>query len=177
MGNKVPIADERMQKTIDMLRLKKQDVRRMWKCFRKHDKDKSGSMDIDEFYRMIREKRSVFGDSLFELIDCDNSGTLDFSEFVAALGTYCMFGKIDVLKYCFYIFDKDKNGYIEDDELQALISLLQAGTTYSNHRIALQEINRWARDQKNNNMFTFYSFCLGRCSLVIYYYFVFPFRD
>ena len=44
MGNKVPIADERMQKTIDMLRLKKQDVRKMWKCFRKHDKDKSGSM-------------------------------------------------------------------------------------------------------------------------------------
>ena len=33
-------------------------------------------------------------------------------------------------------------------------ALLQAGTTYSNHRIALQEINRWARDQKNKTCYT-----------------------
>ena len=67
-------------------------------------------MDVSEFYKLIGEKQSIFGDSIFELIDIDNSGTLDFSEFVTAVGTFCMFGKIDVLKFCFYIFDKDKNG-------------------------------------------------------------------
>ena len=29
---------------------------------------------------------------------------------MTAVGTFCMFGKIDLLKFCFYIFDKDKNG-------------------------------------------------------------------
>ena len=47
-------------------------------------------------------------------------GTLDFSEFVQATATYCMFGPEDVRKFCFYIFDKDKNGY---DEEESLISL------------------------------------------------------
>ena len=70
---------------------------------------------------MINEPRTVFGDSLFELVDIDNNGSLDFSEFVQTLSTYCMFGREDVLKYCFFVFDKDKNGYIEQDELHALI--------------------------------------------------------
>lgn len=35
-----------------------------------------------------------------------------------------MFGRDDVRKFCFYIFDKDKNGYIEQDELTALIDML-----------------------------------------------------
>ena len=44
---------------------------------------------------------------------------MSFSEFVQALGTYCMFDTAGVLKFCFYIFDKDKNGSIERDELGA----------------------------------------------------------
>ena len=32
-----------------------------------------------------------------------------------------MFGKVEVLKFCFFIFDKDKNGYIEEDELSTLV--------------------------------------------------------
>ena len=63
-------------------------------CFRHHsvftkfDKDKSGTMDMKEFYQLIGEKQSIFGDSIFELIDVDNSGTLDYSEFVAACGHF-----------------------------------------------------------------------------------------
>jgi Ca2+-binding EF-hand superfamily protein len=91
-----------------------------------------------EFYKLIGEKQSIFGDSIFELIDIDNSGTLDFSEFVTAVGTFCMFGKIDILKFCFFIFDKDKNGYIEEDELSCLIDVLQgADGGYSNTKQAL----------------------------------------
>lgn len=84
----------------------------LWALFRAHDADKSGEIDIDEFYNMIGEKRSIFGDSIFELIDISNDGTctfllsllalrtsayvssrlpddstVDFSEFVQTLGT------------------------------------------------------------------------------------------
>lgn len=45
-------------------------------------------MDMKEFYQLIGEKQSIFGDSIFELIDVDNSGTLDYSEFVAACGHF-----------------------------------------------------------------------------------------
>ena len=141
MGNKVPVPDERMQKTIDMLKLEKTHIRSLFKRFRSHDKDRSGTIDIDEFYHMINEPRTVFGDSLFELVDIDNNGTLDFSEFVQTLSTYCMFGREDVLKYCFFVFDKDKNGYIEQDELHALIEMLWANKPNSNCKIAMEKFD------------------------------------
>ena len=65
-------------------------------------------MDVSEFYKLIGEKQSIFGDSIFELIDIDNSGTLDFSEFVTAVGTFCMFGKIDVLKFWYRSFNSQQ---------------------------------------------------------------------
>ena len=78
MGNKVPVPDERMQKTIDMLRMENTELGTLWALFRAHDADKSGEIDIDEFYSMIGEKRSIFGDSIFELIDISNDGTCMF---------------------------------------------------------------------------------------------------
>ena len=47
------------------------------------------------------------------MCDVDTSAGLDFAEFVTAAMTYCFFGKTEILKFCFYIFDKDKNGFIE----------------------------------------------------------------
>ena len=141
MGNKVPVPDERMQKTIDLLRMEKKQLGVLWSKFRKHDADRSGEIDIDEFYAMIGEKRSVFGDSIFELIDIDQGGTLDFSEFVQTLGTYCMFGRHDIRKFCFYIFDKDKNGYIEQDELTALIDMLHENNLGGNCKVAMDKFD------------------------------------
>ena len=82
MGAKVPVPDERMATMIDKLRLSKKDQQKLWTTFMKYDKDKSGTMDMREFYELIGEPQTIFGDSIFELIDVDNSGTLDFSEFV-----------------------------------------------------------------------------------------------
>ena len=117
------------------------DLGKLWARFRKFDKDRSGAIDIDEFYNLINDKRSLFGDSIFELIDIDDNGTLDFSEFLQTLGTYCMFGREDIRKFCYYIFDKDKNGYIEQDELTALIDLLHENAQQGNMRTAMEKFD------------------------------------
>ena len=105
MGGKVPVPDHRLSKTMDEFRLEKKHLKAFWKCFRKNDKDKSGTIDLEEFYGMLDETPSIFGDSIFELIDIDGSNGLDFPEFVSASMTFCMFGKVEMLKFCFYIFD------------------------------------------------------------------------
>ena len=61
------------------------------------------------------------------MVEVDNSGFLSFYEFLKVTSTFCLFGQEEVLKFCFFIFDKDKNGYIEEDEMNALIDLLQTG--------------------------------------------------
>ena len=141
MGNTFPVPDERMQKIIDLLRLENKHISKMWSCFRRFDKDRSGSIDIDEFYLLVEEERTVFGDSIFELCDIESNGTLDFSEFVTVLSTYCMFGRQDVLKFCFFVFDKDKNGYIEQDELIALVEMLHGNNPNANCKTALDKFD------------------------------------
>jgi len=54
---------------------------------------------------------------------------------------YCMFGKVDILKFCFYIFDKDKNGYIEEDELHALVQMLHHNAMNSNLKMSLEKLD------------------------------------
>ena len=44
---------------------------------------------------------------------------------------------MEILKFCFYIFDKDKSGEIEEDEMHTLIETLQQGEAYSNTKQAL----------------------------------------
>jgi sphingosine kinase/serine/threonine-protein phosphatase 2B regulatory subunit len=127
MGNAaIPVPDDRMNQTMATFGLEKKHIVKLWAKFQKHDKDRSGTIDVEEFYAMMKEKKSIFGESIFELIDSDNDGVLDFSEFVTATATYIMFGPDDILKFCFFIFDKDKNGYIEEDELEALVMTLHA---------------------------------------------------
>jgi Ca2+-binding EF-hand superfamily protein len=139
--SRAPVPDERTQQTIDMLKMNAKDLGVMWEKFSKYDKDKSGTIDIDEFYKLIGEKRSLFADSIFELIDLDQNNSLDFGEFIQTCGTFCMFGREDVRKFCYYIFDKDKNGYIEQDELTALIDLLHENDLEINCKSAIMKFD------------------------------------
>jgi sphingosine kinase/serine/threonine-protein phosphatase 2B regulatory subunit len=150
---KAPPADDRIQRVVDALQLSKRNLAAMYRVFRRYDRDRSGTIDYEEFYKLIGEKQNVFGDSIFELVDLDNNGTLDFGEFVEATTTYNMFGKEDVLKFCFYIFDKDKNGFIEDEELQDLVSILHGTGANANIIRALKEF-----DHDKDNKITFKEF-------------------
>ena len=83
-----------------------------------------GTIELADFYKYIEEKRSIICDAIFELNDCNTSGTLDFGEFFCSVVTYCLFEREEILRYCFYIFDREKNGYIEQDELMMMINIL-----------------------------------------------------
>ena len=120
----MPPPDEKTQAVIDNLHIDKKEIAQLWRRFTMYDKNQSGTIDVDEFYKMIHEHKNVFADSIFELIDIDESGGLSFGEFVQAVATYCVFGMDDILKFCFYIFDKDKNGFIEMDGTTEYITVL-----------------------------------------------------
>ena len=70
----------------DKLRLKRKDLAKLYKQFLKYDKDKSGTIEVKEFFDLIREPQTLFGEAIFKIVDLDGSGALDFSEFVEAVG-------------------------------------------------------------------------------------------
>ena len=41
---------------------------------------------MKEFFDLIKEPQTLFGEAIFKIVDLDGSGALDFSEFVEAVG-------------------------------------------------------------------------------------------
>jgi len=137
----IPQPTPQMREVINKLHLIPKDLANLWYIFRKHDKDNSGTIDLGEFYKLIEEKRTVFGDGIFELIDVTDTGKLNFTEFIECIMTYGLFEKEEVLKYCFFVFDKDKNGYVEEEELMALLDILHDHEIKGNMKTAVAKFD------------------------------------
>lgn len=123
-GDPLPPLDSRVVKAMDFYKIKLSDIKYLYAKFRKHDTSLTGEMDLADFYKMIHTQRSVFGDSMFELVDTNLHGRLSFSDFLLAVVTFSFFERDEILKFIFFIFDRDKNGYIEQDELRMVIKVM-----------------------------------------------------
>ena len=77
---------------------------------------------------MLGERRSPFTDALFALIDLDGNGTIEFDEYVVVTGTYCMYTKEDILKFCFDIFDADGSGCLDEKEFVELCRVVNGAS-------------------------------------------------
>uniref|UniRef100_A0A7S2SKL7 EF-hand domain-containing protein n=1 Tax=Mucochytrium quahogii TaxID=96639 RepID=A0A7S2SKL7_9STRA len=104
--------------------LSQKDLKRFTRLFRKLDKDFSNTIDRNELFLWLDEPRTLFSNNLFEIVDLQKEGNLNLVEFIKTLTTYALFGNEEILQFCFYAFDKDKNGYIDHYELHKLVDLL-----------------------------------------------------
>jgi Ca2+-binding EF-hand superfamily protein len=72
-------------------------------------------------------------------VDSDN--VLTFPEFVRVTGTYCMFGTLDILKFCFFVFDDDKRGYLDFGQVDALVRILNNHKPNANVKVAIKQLD------------------------------------
>ena len=142
MGNTPPVSDERISKVQDQLNLTPSDIAGFWKVFRKFDREHAGVITMDIFFQDIcLEERTLFGDAIFDLIDTEDTNVIEFGEFVQGVCTFAMFQPVDILRFSFFIFDKDKNGYIDKDELELFVNTLHNGGVAGNIMAALHSID------------------------------------
>lgn len=92
--------------------------------------------------------------------DVDNSGTIDYGEFIAATLHLNKVDKEDHLVAAFSYFDRDGSGYITQDELQ------RACDEFGIEDVHLEEMIREV-DQDNVSSFSFHRFNL---SLMLFSY-------
>ena len=78
----VPAPDLRVRRAMALGKLDMKDVGQFWKKFRKLDKEMRGNIDIEDYYDSIEERRSIYGDGIFELLDINHAGTITFGEFL-----------------------------------------------------------------------------------------------
>jgi len=130
-GGRAPVPSERMDRVIAMADLKRAHLNRFWKYYRQADTHFQGAITLAQYYSWLSEEQTKFADGVFELVDTPDMHVpgkkLNFDDFAAVLTTYCMFAEEEVLRYCFYLYDLDKHGYLEEEEVIDLVNTLHAG--------------------------------------------------
>ena len=124
------------------------DIRVLWHMFKKHDKERRSIIAISDFYdKIVFVPRTIFCDGLFDLIEAADSESIDFGEFVAAVTTYCFFEIPEVLKFCFFVFDRDKKGFITQEEMRLFVDAMHGNEMSTNVEFALDNL-KYRKDGK-----------------------------
>ena len=114
----------------------------MWTVFNRWDALGKGYMTTNDFFlTMLQEQRNMFSDSILDLLDIEEDDKLDFGQFVLLVVTFCLFESVEILKFCFFIFDKDKNGHIHKDEFTLFVELLHGANMTSNVRKTVEGLD------------------------------------
>ena len=120
----LPPLENRVHKCIKFYRLKEKDVKHFYYIFSRLDKNLSGLIDIADFFKFLNEPRSLIGDTIFELVDCRHATAITFTEFFYAVLTYCFFEGEEVMRFLFFIFDRDRMGYIDQDDFVMIVKII-----------------------------------------------------
>lgn len=102
--------------------LSEDEIAGLKEMFKMLDTDNSGQITLEELKIGLRRVGANLKESeittLMEAADIDNSGSIDYGEFLAATLHLNKVDREDNLFAAFSYFDKDGSGYITQDELQ-----------------------------------------------------------
>ena len=95
------------------------------KLFNKMDLNGDGQISKDELYIGLKDFLELSGDKLknnvdiiFNNLDTDHNGFIEYEEFIRAAVNKKIFYSTNYLRYAFDYFDRDKNGCISFDEIK-----------------------------------------------------------
>ena len=103
-------------------RLDENEINNLKKSFAAFDKHKDGQITFEELKQGLLQLKSVKLNEneiadLFKMIDADQNGKIDYTEFLAATLQKQNYWKKERLYEAFCNFDKDNNGHITKEEL------------------------------------------------------------
>lgn len=84
----------------ELMALTEEEVDKWVVIFAKIDKKKTGRITAEDIFTFIQETPTAFAMEVFAIMDAEDAkGKIEFGDFLRAIGTYCFFGKTDILKY------------------------------------------------------------------------------
>ena len=100
------------------------EINLLWEKFKtvSNSMVKDYLIDINEFRKAMALRSNEFTQRIFAAFDADGSRRIDFMEFVTGLYALSSRATIsDKAKFCFAVYDIDKNGFIEKNELMEVL--------------------------------------------------------
>lgn len=95
----------------------------MQRRFKIMDDDGSGSLNLAEFKKAMREMKIELSESdlrmMFDFFDSDQSGTIDFNEFIQGVREPMSEKRLKFVNMAFTILDKDGSGEVDAQEISS----------------------------------------------------------
>lgn len=106
--------------------LKDEDIKDLRQMFEQLDENNDGTLTIQEIQESLTKYEASMPADLVEIIrnlDTDGSGSIDYTEFIAATVTQKQYLKKEVVWSAFRQFDKDGDGSITKQELAQVLKV------------------------------------------------------
>jgi Ca2+-binding EF-hand superfamily protein len=136
----------------ETLAFKEMDIARMHKAYRVIDNDNSGEIELAELLAYLDLERTRFTKRIFSLFDEDNSGMVNFKEFVLSLWNYCTLTRASLTMFAFDLYDKDTSGNIEAAEVKDMLHDLYGSEFKGNPQARLIEVELQKMEEKDGNV-------------------------
>ena len=106
-----------------MTKSEKENLAKIFKAIDKNGDGKLSKEEIlagyDQFFGKSMDKSDV--EKMFDSVDIDKSGFIDYSEFVVAAMNEKQLLTNEKLMSAFKMFDKDNSGFISSDEIKEIL--------------------------------------------------------
>jgi GTPase SAR1 family protein/Ca2+-binding EF-hand superfamily protein len=83
-----------------------------------------GKLDRQSFNKIFRQGDDTFADRLWRLLDRDQSGCINFQEYVVGTSVFCTGSREDKLRFIFSLYDQADQGYITFADFQRMTNAL-----------------------------------------------------
>ncbi|CAM9258818.1 unnamed protein product, partial [Laminaria digitata] len=117
-------ASNPLKSAIETYALTPADIEAFISYFGAMDVERKGTIDVGAFFEYLKWPRNTFANHLFNFMEsADEDGGVDFGDFVKArlVCSYCMFGKADLLRYAYTVYDQGK-GFVSFEDLLSLLN-------------------------------------------------------
>jgi len=124
----LPEQSARLKRVVKTFMLRGWEMSRLWALFQKLDKQRIGKIRVATIFEGSELRYSCLCPSLLSLLDIEvddyDKHEINFGEFVHCIVSLCCFEPQEMLRFCMYTFDPEKNGHIEIEDYKALMNSL-----------------------------------------------------
>eukprot|EP01041_Mallomonas_annulata_P001246 gene1246-2417_t len=134
VNNIYPGQDSSAVRDFTLIGLNASEINRFYKAFCKFDVIGDGLIELAEFTSQLKLGASdKIAKEVFNDMDRNGDGDLNFREFVLCIWKYLMRTKESVALFAFDMFDTDNSGSLSREEISAMISFVYGTSDLNKH--------------------------------------------
>ncbi|CAI2377346.1 unnamed protein product [Moneuplotes crassus] len=153
MGNSVPTE-------LKSLNFSEDELKKLYKNFSKIDKDKSGTLEPEEFFDIPELAQNPLVKRVIAVLDKNTDGKISFLEFVQGLSSLSASASSEEkLRFAFQIYDVNNDGFISNGELFSVLKMMVGNNLNDTQLQQLVDRTIIKADEDMDGKISFEEFC------------------